>query len=549
MKGKTILILGAGNVGEACAALLSKHQPSRIILHALTQKDADRAKQNILKLADFTNISLETSFGNILSTKSLLESFKLTEITDDLKFDLYRYLYLPLSDEIYSVSALYGLLLKTRPDIIIDSINTSTVVGSARDLYQAPQSYINQKAPADDLIEDMLSSAIIPYLVRFVQVLHKYLAANNDVEYVKVSTTGLGGMGMNIKYTHGDLNETGLSSGILGKIAAAGVMHQLLWNLSHTPGINVKVVVPASLIGWQGAYFGKFRSNGKLCPCNKNVRKIKLTESRIEFAETRNVTGQDDHFLEIPYADSGENDAYSLAEMTAITAQGQMEAVTREEVAMAVVSCLTGSTKYDLISSMDTASLGSTYAGALQRNVILKQLSDYQVENKTPSIATNNLGPSVTKHLFELYFVLEAGGFDLKKIASLSIGDIQKEINRLVISKKDVVNQILSLGLPILQEDDFFTYGDRIIFPKNIEEYEITTDKIDYWANIGWIDLRKKQIEYWVKRINIMYDELNSKKSELVNVERNLQKLSGVENLGEVLAYLYSLSGGNRRKL
>jgi len=69
MKGKTILILGAGNVGEACAALLTEYQPSKIILHSLTQQDAERAKQNVLQLGDFSKVSLETSFGNILTTK------------------------------------------------------------------------------------------------------------------------------------------------------------------------------------------------------------------------------------------------------------------------------------------------------------------------------------------------------------------------------------------------------------------------------------------------------------------------------------------------
>jgi hypothetical protein len=549
MKGKTILILGAGNVGEACAALLTEYQPSKIILHTLSLQDAERAKQNVLKLGDFSNISLETSFGNILTTKALRKHNSSTGITDDLKRDLFNYLYFPLSDEIYSNSSLYELLIQTRPDYIIDSINTSTVIGSTRDLYQAPQDYLNRKVPVENLVDDLLSSAIIPYLVRFIQVLHKYLAVNSNVEYIKVSTTGIGGMGMNIKYTHGDLNETGLSSGILGKIAAAGVMHQLLWNLSHTPGIKVKVVVPASLIGWQGAYFGKFRSNKKLCLINKNVRKIRLDRDKIEFDSNVNLSTEDANYLEIPYADSGENDAYSLAEMTAITAQGQMEAITREEVAMAVVSCMTGSTRYDLITALDMASLTSTFAGAVQRNSILDQLRSYQSEKNIPSIATNNLGPSVTKHLFELYFVLESGNFNLKNIVSLTVENLHKQIDNLVLNKKDVVNQILSLGLPILQEDNHLTYGDKIIYPKSLESCQMSEENINYWANVGWIDLRKKQIEYWVKLLNIMYKEISNPKYKLINVERNLQKMSGVEDLGEVLAYLYSITGGNRRKL
>lgn len=547
MKGKTILILGAGNVGEACAVLLTKYQPEKIILHSLTFEDADRAKENVQSLGDFKNVKLEVSYGNIITTNSLLNAVK-GEIPRELKLDLFKYLYMPLSDDIISNSSLYSLLLKTKPDYIIDSINTSTVVGSARDLYQTPQAFLNQKEPLLEMVEDLLSSSIIPYLVRFVQVLHKYLLKNPSVEYVKVSTTGLGGMGMNIKYTHGDLNETGLSSGILGKIAAAGVMHQLLWNLAHTPGINVKVVVPASLIGWQGTHFDKFRSNGRYCIRNKNFKKINLQEDKEIFNYLPKTESLDSEYLQIPYADSGENDAYSLAEMAAITAMGQMEAITREEVAMAVISCMTGSSKYDIISALDMASLKSTYSGAMQRSVILEELRLLQFDNKVASIATNNLGPSVTKHLFELYFILEAGNFKLKNIVTLSVNDIHDKIEQLVLEKVEIINQILSLGLPILHEGYFLTIGDRLIYPKNINDDSITNEKIDYWASVGWVDLRKKQIQYWLRLLNIMYNELNCPDKKLLNVERNLSKLSNIEDLGEVLAYLYSLSEGNRKK-
>jgi len=105
------------------------------------------------------------------------------------------------------------------------------------------------------------------------------------------------------------------------------------------------------------------------------------------------------------------------------------------------------------------------------------------------------------------------------------------------------------LGLPILQEDSHLTYGDKIVYPKNIETCQISEEKINHWANIAWIDLRKKQIEYWMKLVNLMYKEISDPKYKLINVERNFQKLNGVEDLGEVLAFLYSISGGNRKKL
>jgi len=547
MKGKTILILGAGNVGEACAALITKFQPSKIILHTLTEQEALQAKENVFKLGNNKDVVIETSFGNVLFIHEI--SGKISSgINDAVKKDVLEYIYSPFSEKITGKSSLFNLLNKYQPDYIIDSINIATVVGCANDPYFLVQYFLNKETAGHDLLENMLLSATIPILTRFVQVLHKYLAANNHVVYVKVSTTGSGGMGMNIKYTHGDLKEAGMSNAILGKVAAAGVFNQLLWTLANTPGINVRVVIPATLIGWQEVGFGKFISNGKYCVLNKKINKIKISE--LTAVLQNSTSGQDTmkEYLEIPFVESGENEAYSLAEMTAITAPGQMEAITREEVANAVLDCMYGSSKYDMISAMDLASLKSTYTGAVQRNNILNKVKSIQDEKCIPSIATNNLGPTVTKHLYELYFVLEAGKFNLKNIVSLSMEELLAIINDVVLQKSEIICQILSLGLPVLQEDNMLTIGDRISYPKNQDFECIDEDKINYWAKLGWVDLRKKQIQTWMDLLKKMYHELNNADGRMVDLERNLQSMNKTEALGEVLAYLYSISGGNRRK-
>ena len=54
-------------------------------------------------------------------------------------------------------------------------------------------------------------------MIRFVQCLHALFCGDEDTRvpefqrFVKVHTTGLGGMGFNIQYTHGDTGEPGLS--------------------------------------------------------------------------------------------------------------------------------------------------------------------------------------------------------------------------------------------------------------------------------------------------------------------------------------------------
>jgi len=162
----------------------------------------------------------------------------------------------------------------------------------------------------------------------------------------------------------GAITTPGMSSGILGKVAAAGVFHQLMWSMSYTPGINVKVLTPAALIGWQATQFGKFRSHGKNIDIvdNLNIQKIKLGDELLPDPKAKTYGT-----LEIPFVDSGENCAYSLYEMYAITSLGQMESITKEEVAQAVYECAKGSTKNDILTSLDYVALSPTYTAVFQR--------------------------------------------------------------------------------------------------------------------------------------------------------------------------------------
>jgi hypothetical protein len=74
----------------------------------------------------------------------------------------------------------------------------------------------NKRQDWENSAESLLVSNIIPNIIRFTQALQKAMTDFKIDCYVKISTTGLGGMGNNLFYTHGDVNEPGMSSGILG---------------------------------------------------------------------------------------------------------------------------------------------------------------------------------------------------------------------------------------------------------------------------------------------------------------------------------------------
>lgn len=546
MKNKTILILGAGQIGEACALKSIKNNPKRIILHALTKDEALCSLKNVQEHLEGRSIDIQISWGNALVTKSLMYLDHSELHTPENRKKLIKYYYSYLSDNLIKKSSLYYLVQKWRPDYIFDGINTATVIGYQDDPYSLPRKILNKKDDQDwgDSMESLLVSNIVPSLIRFTQALKQSLFNFNVKCYIKISTTGLGGMGDNLFYTHGDVNEPGMSSGILGKVAAAGVIHQLFWSLSHTPGINIKVVVPAALVGWQGIGFGKFRSHGKNIPFVDSKIKTKLVGGEV-FAPSKCT--QISSFMEMPYVDSGENCAYSLGEMTAITALGQMECVTREEVAQACIEAALGSTRHDLLTAMDLVSLGPSHVGGIHRHIILDKLAELEIKKSTPSIATNNLGPTVSKHLFELYLMLACSEGSLSIFVKSSIEVLLEKIGKYLEKNQQVRAQIVSLGLPIIFNDDRVTVGEYFYVPNPKEKNIVSSKNIDLWANSGWVDLREKNIKYWQSIVRDMVVELKkNQEGGCATTDRNWIDIEGA-NIGEILGYAYSMLGGQRK--
>jgi len=546
MKNKTILILGAGQIGEACALKSIKHNPKRIVLHTLTKEEAILVSKNIKLQLEGHHIDIQISWGNALVTKKLMHLDRDELHNPENRKELIKYYYSYLSENLIKESSLYYLVKKWKPDYIFDGINTATVVGYQDDPYSLPRKILNKKDKQDwsDSTENLLASNIVPSLIRFTQALKKSLLDFKVKCYVKVSTTGLGGMGDNLFYTHGDVNEPGMSSGILGKVAAAGVIHQLFWSLSHTPGINIKVAVPSALVGWQGVGFGQFRSHGKSIPLVDSKTKTKLIDGEVF---TLNKCEQISSFMEMPYVDSGENCAYSLGEMTAITALGQMECITREEVAQACIEMAVGSTRHDLLTAMDLVALGPSHLGGIQRRVILDKLADLEVKNSTPSIATNNLGPTVSKHLFELYLMLACSQKSLSVFAKSSSNTLLEKINKFLEDNQQIRSQIISLGLPIIFNDNHVTTGEYFYVPNPKEENIISSMNVDLWANSGWIDLREKNIKYWQSIIkDILAESKKTNNGGLITSDRNWLDIESAD-IGEILGYVYSMLGGQRK--
>ena len=233
-----VLIIGTGQIGKAVLKMIVEKNPKVIIVHNLTKKESDKIVKEYSET--YKGIRFIVSYGNIfmpyklkdLQNKNLYE--KSNEIID--------YFYSEMTTKTIENATITKLIKKYRPNLIIDAITTATVLGNAYNPEYNKEKYImNASECCKKLMVDDYTTKLIAFVYSLRYSIEKYKVS----KYIKVSTTGLGGMGINMPYTHGDNPKLQLSSALMGKISASGVLHQLLWNLSHIKGMNISLIIPS----------------------------------------------------------------------------------------------------------------------------------------------------------------------------------------------------------------------------------------------------------------------------------------------------------------
>ncbi len=261
--------------------------------------------------------------------------------------------------------------------IVVDCINIATAV-AYQDIYATARHLMTRSADPNaqmDWVKEvqyLLSSAYIPQLVRHMQIFHEAMIRAGTQAYVKVGTSGTGGMGLNIPYTHGEEKPSRV---LMSKSAVAGAQSMLLFLMARTPeGPKVvKEIKPTALIGWKSIKYGPIRRGGKKfelydCPFDQAVS-IQNPANLATQGEFGTATGEN---LEAVYIDTGENGLFSAGEFNAITSLGQMQFVTPEEIAGAVVLEIQGgNTGLDVVAALDGSAMGPTYRAGFLRQAAL----------------------------------------------------------------------------------------------------------------------------------------------------------------------------------
>ena len=520
---RSIFILGgAGLVGTQISYQVARDlKPEKIIIASLFQKEVRELAHELRK--EFSAIKVVELWGNIFVRSEFARADR-----DELlasrsrRRSLYDDLFGPL-DGAYERSMLAAAIREHGADVLIDCVNTASGI-SYQDVYtnsievRKSLDFISERIEDRDFkqisdnrkhiertFETLLLSQSIPQLIRHTQLIYRAMVQAGTRVYVKVGTTGTGGMGLNIPYTHG---EDKPSAKLMSKTAIGFAHTGLMFLMARTPGGPiVKEIKPGAMIGYKKVTYQSLKHHRDNTPIVVYAPRSQRFDGELELA----IASQEFKKLgdlEMVGVDTGENGFFARGEFEAVTSINQMEFVTPEEIASNVVLEIKGSnTGVDVIAAIDSAIMVPSYRAGYLRGSAIEAMRRLEHETNSHSIATGELGPpKLTKLLYEAH-LLKTKYRTLQAVVEHSVEDVSQALWRYVQRNQDLRNTIISIGIPILPpEGDRLVRGPRI----NVPEYAgqtslpVTEAAIGEWAERGWIDLRPGNIRRWQERFRRM---------------------------------------------
>lgn len=465
-----------------------------------------------------------------------------------------------LNEEILTSSLLYQLILgqatgaspgeakgKAGPpaDIVVDCVNTATAV-AYQNIFQTGRDLlgrIDSGQPTDwpEEVLRLLASLATPNLVRHMQILYEAMRRAKTQAYVKVGTSGTGGMGFNIPYTHGEERPSRL---VLSKSAVAGAQTLLIFLLARTPDAPpvVKEIKPTAAIAWKSIGFGPITRGGRpilLFDClPEKAYPLHDPATLVPEGDFGQATGAP---LESVYIDTGENGLFAAGEFAALTTIGQMSFVTPEEIAQVVVTEIRGgNTGRDVIGALDGAVMGPSYRAGVMRQAALQRLRQLEAEHGVDSLAFEILGPPrLSKLLFEAYILRHVAG-SLSGALAMGADQLAAAAAAEIGANARLRQHILSVGIPILLPS-----GDRLLRGPTIKATE---------TEHGWVDLRPENMTRWQERLAALRAGLQTGRGEDTSsrLDRAYPSLvdwssSDAFDVGEVVGWLFNTEDKGRR--
>jgi len=547
---------GAGLVGyQVCRRVAMRLEPRRITVSSLNQDEAvDACRRLEEEFGD--RIAFAPASGDLFVPTDLAHRRRKELIADEATR---RRLLASLFDAFepaYQQNHLTHLIRRHRPEVIVDCVNTATGV-SYQDVFDGAarvREWLGESGVPGEGVRDLeafLLSQSAPQLIRHVRFLHRATTEYQTRVYLKVGTTGTGGMGLNIPYTH---SEDKPSRKLLAKTEAAFGHTGLLFLLARTPDAPiVKEIKPAAMIGYRAVSVREARDR------HDNQRLFEAKTVQVRPGVSLELRGDDAAYarigqIRVAVVDTGENGIFTRGEFAAITALGQMEYITPEELASIVVLEIQGSnTGQDVISALDASVIQPSYKAGLLRNVALTDLAVAERQSDTPSIALGRLGPpELSKLLFEAYLFKHVfGSIDRAQAADVSDEVLSGQLAA-AAEPSGVLRFAPSIGIPVLLPDgETLLRGPRLNVPEVVGHrttVEVTgADAVDGWARRGWIDLRPENVGRWRQRFRAMRQGRVDLRDVGSAAASTASYMSTRFEIGEVVAWIFNNEMGGYR--
>ncbi|MBI4772262.1 MAG: hypothetical protein HY784_18030 [Chloroflexi bacterium] len=499
-------------------------QPRRIIIASLYQQEVNDAihgpaglrrvfpDERIEFIGVWGDVFLRSEFSEEKRGR-LLESY---QRRDDLYADLFGDF-----DAAYQHSRLAQLILEYRPDVVVDAINTATAI-SYQDVYTASvvakqeidgllahvragdaATAKREWKEAEQAFETLLISQSVPQLIRHVLLVNRAMREVGTRLYLKIGTTGTGGMGLNIPYTH---SEDKPSAKLMTKTAVAFAHTGLLFLMARTAGGPVvKEIKPGAMIGYADISVRSIREGGQsvklYAPQTLDLADRLPLRLPVTGFETRGD-------LTVPVVDTGENGLFAKGEFETITSLRQMEYITPEEIALDCVLEIKGSnTGRDVIAAVDGAVMNPTYRAGVLRQQAIVDLERLETQTGIHSVALGHLGPpEISKLLWEAKLLQVEYG-TLRAVLTQTPETISAALFDRVQVDTPLRQTITSIGVPILTPTGGrLIRGPFIRIPEvaGAADVAVKPGDVDRWAAKGWVDLRPANFIRWQKRFEQM---------------------------------------------
>src|SRR5262245_2823442 len=163
LSGKRVLILGGyGLVGQAVARRLLQEGPAEIVLLSLKREEAEEAVAAVSPEAGATHLG--AAWGDVFAFADLKDQPRREVYAQPAqRARLIESLLEPLSEAAAAQYFLYQLVTETRPDVIVDAVNTATGI-AYQDIYKTSRLAYQAVKDGKDLREPLETLLVTDYV-------------------------------------------------------------------------------------------------------------------------------------------------------------------------------------------------------------------------------------------------------------------------------------------------------------------------------------------------------------------------------------------------